>query len=1243
LLGDWLKKLLLASGIVLVLFAPACVDPSDGGSNPSNGIIESVDDLSQLQPGHWYRIADSALKNVSMHGSSPCNTPYYPRLQRITDYSGAAVSQQGRIVLVHGGGYKATAFNGILGFDLDTLSWRCIDEGSEVGLQDDWAPGKSVFLDGRIVVDINNVLHLFKVTWINSSNQRGTTGKTEPDWAEASRKGDKVNGDNDQITWTNQGAIGWQANHEYPHGSLVIGDVGVNTATKFLWGDGQTSFDVFKCSSPEGTSASEEPDWSSAVNHADTVVDGKLVWTNMGMIQYQHDANKQEYGGYPWDARVGAVQSFSHLVFSENKNTLIKPVSYSPYPSPTYFINDHPWLFDMTSEEWTEWPIDSDLNKFGAANISSMAIDQKRDIVWMYRKGGKSGPRLWSLDLNERTWKARDDGKTYYSNGAVAFINPDLDELILYGRYDREDVYAVFSIDPQDFDQRGFVEQRYLYKEGSIGKSPSGDFDFVTKHDSQSHYAAYDKNYGVLVAYAVLQEATEEQKRSIYLRLPRKHLEIRVPAHPDSHMTPNIDVSRPYGRWNYIEAYNVFVYIDSISNDVFLYKLSEDIKDISPPSIIDFVIPTTSSSRTVPIESLRVEDTHLWSVKFAVSELATAPDVASDTWLNSPPKEYYIKNNHADVTLYAYAMDMFGNVSPAVIASTTVNSDIIPPVVDTFIVPTSANSLQVDIQNFEATDNVAVAGYLITELPQKPAIDDPGWRSSPPKQWMLKGGWQFMLYAWVKDIEGNISSPASALLDVVLSEHRAGAIKVGPHRRHTTLAAAIKEANNRNIPGQRIEVDAGSAYGEEEEIYITVDNLTILGVSGGLGLRAHLYPSDGKIKNNAFISNRYDGKGAGLTLQWLEISDLNEPAVKYHNNTVSAHLVIEDCKIYRSSNTGVLVGACPNLSVEIRRSELHSNGNGSGRYHNIYIGSVKEFILEYSYSHDSHGGQLVKSRAAKNYIQYNRLTDEGLLFNSNHLIDLPYGGESYVIGNHLHMSAGNTSGSMIQWAREIWPFVQVKDATEKLTALPDYETYRIVRDDIPTGQVYRAAYYYMGGLEGRSNHKTAATMPDLRVGDVLTWNNGTDSTQVTSVEFPWPAGQYARHLYVVGNTIVNDRTRSAYLVRAHKDSEEIVFVNNLIIDRSGNLSWDHESVDERRITRKNNNLWFKRDPGLVDIERFDYSLKSTADEVIDKGAEWGSSASGILLSPQRMYRHPLSYVKRFADEAPDVGAYEFLK
>jgi hypothetical protein len=84
-------------------------------------------------------------------------------------------------------------------------------------------------------------------------------------------------------------------------------------------------------------------------------------------------------------------------------------------------------------------------------------------------------------------------------------------------------------------------------------------------------------------------------------------------------------------------------------------------------------------------------------------------------------------------------------------------------------------------------------------------------------------------------------------------------------------------------------------------------------------------------------------------------------------------------------------------------SEFFQNGApgpaAEGQNHNIYIGQIAELVFMFNYSHSSYRGQLLKSRAGRNYVLYNRLTDED---DSNYPIDLPYGGESYVIGNLVH-------------------------------------------------------------------------------------------------------------------------------------------------------------------------------------------------------------------------------------------------
>ncbi|EIM63568.1 right-handed parallel beta-helix repeat-containing protein [Desulfobacter postgatei] len=1218
----------------------------------SQGIIESKEDLARLEPGHWYKVKDSGdtFSYTNWPGDFPCNSPYNSRITEITDYSGAVVSQQDRAILLHGGGHVATGFNGILAFDLDTLKWKCVDSGTIGGVMDEWESGKPISPSTRLAANINDVLYEFKVTSVWDSHWSAKTGPNEPDWATAPNIGDTVIEDHQAWgEWTNMGIIGWQPNHDYIRGKRILGDVKTKTPSRSLWGDGKSSLDFFKCISDKGSSGSTEPDWAKAEKFGETVIDGDLIWKNMGMSHYQNNYALQEHGGYPWEDKKGSVHSYSHLVFSETMNAMICPISFTWHPSATGFINDHPWIFDIETSMWTEWEIDSRLNELGVVNISTMAIDGKRDIVWMYRRGGKSGPRLWSLDLNTKTWTARDaDGTPHAGNGGFLVINPKRDELILYGSSSKSDEkYCIWEINPDNFNSQGHAPVKKLYIKGQTGTAPTGDWDFITSTGYQEHYGVYDTTQDVIVQYAGAKEGSKDRNEAVYLYFSENHHWVKVPAHPNNKITPANIYPYFYGRWNYIEFYNVYIFVDKIDRDVYIYKLSHDKKDTNAP-IVDFDIPLTSFSKQIPITKFKVQDDHQWTVKFAVTESVSAPALDSDQWTYKKPETYTTKSGSGPLTLYAHAMDMFGNISAPVSRTVTLNVDDIPPEISNFKIPAASASLQVDVTNFSAADNTEVTGYLITESADIPSADDPGWVSSPPDKWQLSGGGDITLYGWTKDADFNISRAATAPVQVVLSEHQSGAIRVGPHRIYKTLEEAINHVNRSGLKGQCIEIDAGTAYEETSALpYIAVDDLAIVGVSGGLGLRAHIYPANGIGGRNAFLSNTTNGSSAGLTLKWLEISDVygtskNSPAVRMHNTDVATSLLIEDCKIYDSYN-GLLVGHCPNLDVTLRRTEIYGGGTGGGQEHNIYVGTVNKFLMEYCYTHDSKGGQLIKTRGKYNRIQYNRITDEGVLHNSNYPIDIPSGGESYVIGNLVQKAEGATVDTFVNYGREAKMRVYYQDPT---TTPPGSTHYEIYRNGQPTGETFYGQYRYGSYLYSWSSvANTEAGAVDVREGDELVWNGGADRLTVGPRSgWDWNTGPHARHLYVAGNTFVNEKGGATYFIRAHIDTEHIMVINNLIVDRAGGLKWDAAGArpdTEFNITDKQSNIWTTQDPGLKDIDDFDYSLKVGAHTLIDAGDYWGVSASGQSLAPRHSYKHPLSCILRNDDGKPDIGAYAY--
>jgi CSLREA domain-containing protein len=95
--------------------------------------------------------------------------------------------------------------------------------------------------------------------------------------------------------------------------------------------------------------------------------------------------------------------------------------------------------------------------------------------------------------------------------------------------------------------------------------------------------------------------------------------------------------------------------------------------------------------------------------------------------------------------------------------------DVTAPIVVSFAATSPSTSLNIPITNFTASDDDAVAGYLITTSSTQPSSGDPGWSGSVPGTYTVGGDGSYMLYPWVKDFAGNVSSvygsPASVTVD----------------------------------------------------------------------------------------------------------------------------------------------------------------------------------------------------------------------------------------------------------------------------------------------------------------------------------------------------------------------------------------------------------------------------------------------------------------------------------------------
>lgn len=240
------------------------------------------------------------------------------------------------------------------------------------------------------------------------------------------------------------------------------------------------------------------------------------------------------------------------------------------------------------------------------------------------------------------------------------------------------------------------------------------------------------------------------------------------------------------------------------------------------------------------------------------------------------------------------------------------------------------------------------------------------------------------------------------MLTVCLGAH-AEVLRVGPQEAVRTLGEAALRARN----GDTIEVAAGEYFGDVA-IWNQSD-LTIRGVGGMVRLHAVGMHAEGKgiwvtrgeritVENFEFSGARVpDGNGAGIR---LERGSLN----------------VRNCRFLDNQN-GILTANDPAIVLQVERSEFGHNGNGSGQTHNLYAGLIARLVVTGSYFHHAEVGHLLKSRAAQNFVLYNRLTDEpgG---RASYELEFPVGGLAVVIGNQIEQSGSSENSTIVSFGAE---------------------------------------------------------------------------------------------------------------------------------------------------------------------------------------------------------------------------------
>ncbi len=230
----------------------------------------------------------------------------------------------------------------------------------------------------------------------------------------------------------------------------------------------------------------------------------------------------------------------------------------------------------------------------------------------------------------------------------------------------------------------------------------------------------------------------------------------------------------------------------------------------------------------------------------------------------------------------------------------------------------------------------------------------------------------------------------------------AATLQVGPDKPFKAPCAAIAAA----APGDVIEIDAGLYSGDV--CAWSTDRLTLRGVSG----RAHIDAAN----KNAQGKGIWVPYGRDTVIENIEFSGARVPSQNGAGIRASGvNLTVRNC-YFHDNQEGILESNVAGSNILIEFSEFARSGYKDGFSHNLYIGHAASLTFRFNYSHDSIVGHLLKTRAAVNYILYNRLTDEN--GTGSYEIDVPNGGTTYIIGNLVQQGPFTENSTVLTYLEE---------------------------------------------------------------------------------------------------------------------------------------------------------------------------------------------------------------------------------
>ncbi len=232
---------------------------------------------------------------------------------------------------------------------------------------------------------------------------------------------------------------------------------------------------------------------------------------------------------------------------------------------------------------------------------------------------------------------------------------------------------------------------------------------------------------------------------------------------------------------------------------------------------------------------------------------------------------------------------------------------------------------------------------------------------------------------------------------------RATVWQVGPAQIHTVPSAVSSLVAD----GDTVEIDAGLYLGDVAIWY--ANHLIIKGIGSE---RAHLEANGNHAEGKAiWVIKGDDCSVENIEFSGCKVPDQNGAGIRQEGK----NLTLLNC-FFHHNEMGILTSNDGVSDYLFESCEFAENGFGDGYSHNVYVGHAESLTMRFCYSHDAHAGHLVKSRAAHNFLFYNRLSGEN--GDGSYEIDLTNGGLALLVGNVIEQSQLSQNGGIIAFGLE---------------------------------------------------------------------------------------------------------------------------------------------------------------------------------------------------------------------------------